>query len=150
MANVKKAFTGEVRDLVDPYIDVHFAGQRVSRVFHFCIFFEFFSWDFSFYAEIPYHLSWIIFNFTGKQCFLTFLGSGPEMTSCEFCDTIDFEFQAKTSVKKHTYEPEWNEQITFAELVRHVHWYSKYDVISIYTLFLLLAMFFFGPGSNVA
>lgn len=51
MANVKKAFTGEVRDLVDPYIDVQFAGQR-----------------------------------------------------------------AKTSVKKHTYEPEWNEQITFSEL----------------------------------
>ncbi|XP_066930260.1 otoferlin-like isoform X4 [Clytia hemisphaerica] len=51
MANVKKAFTGEVRDLVDPYVDVQFAGQR-----------------------------------------------------------------AKTSVKKHTYEPEWNEQITFAEL----------------------------------
>ena len=36
----------------------------------------------------------------------------------QICDTIDFEFQAKTSVKKHTYEPEWNEQITFAELVR--------------------------------
>ena len=31
MANVKKAFTGEVRDLVDPYIDVQFAGQRVCR-----------------------------------------------------------------------------------------------------------------------
>ena len=30
MANVKKAFTGEVRDLVDPYVDVQFAGQRVS------------------------------------------------------------------------------------------------------------------------
>lgn len=30
MANVKKAFTGEVRDLVDPYIDVQFAGQRVG------------------------------------------------------------------------------------------------------------------------
>ena len=29
MANVKKAFTGEVRDLADPYVDVQFAGQRV-------------------------------------------------------------------------------------------------------------------------
>lgn len=38
MANVKKAFTGEVRDLVDPYIDVQFAGQRVCRfvVLVFC------------------------------------------------------------------------------------------------------------------
>ena len=32
MANVKKAFTGEVRDLVDPYVDVQFAGQRVCSV----------------------------------------------------------------------------------------------------------------------
>ena len=29
MANVKKAFTGEVHDLVDPYVDTSFAGQRV-------------------------------------------------------------------------------------------------------------------------
>ena len=33
MANVKKAFTGEVRDLVDPYIDVQFAGQRVHNIY---------------------------------------------------------------------------------------------------------------------
>ena len=31
-------------------------------------------------------------------------------------------FQAKTTVKKHTYEPEWNEQITFSELVRILHY----------------------------
>lgn len=29
MANVKKAFTGEVKDLVDPYIQVSFAGLTV-------------------------------------------------------------------------------------------------------------------------
>lgn len=29
MANVKKAFIGENRDLVDPYVQVHFAGQKV-------------------------------------------------------------------------------------------------------------------------
>jgi len=51
MANVKKAFTGEVRDLADPYVEVCFAGHK-----------------------------------------------------------------ARTTVKKHTYEPEWNEQVTFAEL----------------------------------
>uniref|UniRef100_A0A7N8WNY0 Otoferlin a n=1 Tax=Mastacembelus armatus TaxID=205130 RepID=A0A7N8WNY0_9TELE len=28
MANVKKAFIGENRDLVDPYVQVHFAGQK--------------------------------------------------------------------------------------------------------------------------
>mgnify|MGYP000052899684 FL=1 len=30
MANVKKAFTGENKDLVDPYVQVFFAGQKVS------------------------------------------------------------------------------------------------------------------------
>lgn len=29
MANVKKAFIGENRDLVDPYVQVQFAGQKV-------------------------------------------------------------------------------------------------------------------------
>lgn len=29
MANVKKAFIGENKDLVDPYVLVHFAGQKV-------------------------------------------------------------------------------------------------------------------------
>lgn len=29
MANVKKAFTGEVNDLVDPYVQVSFAGLMV-------------------------------------------------------------------------------------------------------------------------
>ena len=30
MANVKKAFTGQVKDLVDPYVRVSFAGLSVS------------------------------------------------------------------------------------------------------------------------
>ncbi len=30
MANVKKAFIGENRDLVDPYVQVQFAGQKVN------------------------------------------------------------------------------------------------------------------------
>ena len=30
MANVKKAFIGESRDLVDPYVQVQFAGQKVT------------------------------------------------------------------------------------------------------------------------
>lgn len=34
MANVKKAFTGEVKDLVDPYVQVSFAGLSVSSI-HF-------------------------------------------------------------------------------------------------------------------
>lgn len=29
MANVKKAFIGENKDLVDPYVQVQFAGQKV-------------------------------------------------------------------------------------------------------------------------
>lgn len=32
MANVKKAFIGENRDLVDPYVQVLFAGQRVGQL----------------------------------------------------------------------------------------------------------------------
>jgi otoferlin len=30
MANVKRALTGEVKDLVDPYVIVSFAGHKVS------------------------------------------------------------------------------------------------------------------------
>lgn len=30
MANVKKALIGENRDLVDPYVQVHFSGQKVN------------------------------------------------------------------------------------------------------------------------
>lgn len=30
MANVKKALIGENRDLVDPYVQVQFSGQKVS------------------------------------------------------------------------------------------------------------------------
>lgn len=33
MANVKKAFTGEVKDLVDPYVQVSFAGLSVSSTY---------------------------------------------------------------------------------------------------------------------
>lgn len=32
MANVKKAFTGELNDLVDPYIQVSFAGLTVVSI----------------------------------------------------------------------------------------------------------------------
>jgi len=32
MANVKKAFIGENKDLVDPYVQVQFAGQKVGRI----------------------------------------------------------------------------------------------------------------------
>lgn len=31
MANVKKAFIGENKDLVDPYVQVQFAGQKVKQ-----------------------------------------------------------------------------------------------------------------------
>lgn len=31
MANVKKAFIGENKDLVDPYVQVQFAGQKVGN-----------------------------------------------------------------------------------------------------------------------
>lgn len=31
MANVKKAFTGELNDLVDPFVQVSFAGLTVSE-----------------------------------------------------------------------------------------------------------------------
>ena len=35
MANVKKAFIGENRDLVDPYVQVQFAGQKVTTTTSF-------------------------------------------------------------------------------------------------------------------
>lgn len=31
LANMKRAFTGEVRDLVDPYVQVTYSGMKVSR-----------------------------------------------------------------------------------------------------------------------
>lgn len=31
MANVKKAFTGEIKDLVDPYVQISFAGLTVGN-----------------------------------------------------------------------------------------------------------------------
>lgn len=34
MANVKKALTGEAKDLVDPYVLISFAGHKVS-FFHY-------------------------------------------------------------------------------------------------------------------
>lgn len=33
MANVKKAFTGELNDLVDPFVQVSFAGLTVKGFF---------------------------------------------------------------------------------------------------------------------
>ena len=39
VANVKKAFTGEVKDLVNPYVQVSFAGLTVS---YSCIFVAFY------------------------------------------------------------------------------------------------------------
>lgn len=35
MANVKRAFTGESKDLVNPYVHVSFAGLSVSQCNHF-------------------------------------------------------------------------------------------------------------------
>ncbi|KOB67239.1 Otoferlin [Operophtera brumata] len=35
LANVKKAFTGESQDLVDPYVEVSFAGMTVRRLYMF-------------------------------------------------------------------------------------------------------------------
>lgn len=32
LANVRKAFTGESQDLVDPYVEVSFAGMTVSNI----------------------------------------------------------------------------------------------------------------------
>lgn len=34
LANVKRAFTGESQDLVDPYVQVCFAGMTVSDLLH--------------------------------------------------------------------------------------------------------------------
>lgn len=40
VANVKKAFTGEVKDLVNPYVQVSFAGLTVSYGFIFIVFYR--------------------------------------------------------------------------------------------------------------
>lgn len=34
MANVTKAFVGDSKDLVDPFVEVSFAGQTVRKLCH--------------------------------------------------------------------------------------------------------------------
>lgn len=67
MASVKKAFIGEVHDLVDPYVQVSFAGLVVSYLMH----------------------------------------------SVANAERV---VQGKTSVKKGSYAPVWNEQLIFTEM----------------------------------
>jgi len=70
MANLKHAFGGPPKDLVDPYVQVSFAGLTVSLFF--C-------------KKFP----------VPKRAFL---------------------LQGRTSVKKNSYTPVWNEQIVFTEM----------------------------------
>jgi Ca2+-dependent lipid-binding protein len=70
IANVKKALTGETKDLVDPYVSVSFAGHRVCM-----------------------HV-------------------GRRRCGGDACLAL----QGKTTVKKGSYEPVWNEQIIFTEM----------------------------------
>lgn len=78
MANVKRAFTGETKDLVSPYVQVSFAGLSVRSII---------------------------------QCLLPFL-----------CCYFNYSFtianlkQGKTTVKRNSYNPVWNEQLVFTEM----------------------------------
>nr|CAD7258972.1 unnamed protein product [Timema shepardi] len=74
VANVKKAFTGEFKDLVDPYVQVSFAG-----------------------LTLPY------------------LSPG-QRSPAKITSHFEIIFQGKTSVKKHSYAPVWNEQLVFTEM----------------------------------
>ena len=44
MANVKRALTGECKDLVDPYVVVSFAGHQVDKPILICKLCSFFLW----------------------------------------------------------------------------------------------------------
>lgn len=79
MANVKRAFTGEAKDLVDPYVQVSFAGMTV-RSAAFCV---------------------------RRQATLPSLTARVRAFAC---------LQGKTSVRKSSYAPVWNEQIVFSEM----------------------------------
>lgn len=71
MANVKRAFTGEAKDLVNPYVQVSFAGLTVSKI-------------------LPFQQDRILTNF--------------------------LKIKGKTTVKKASYNPTWNEQLVFTEM----------------------------------
>ncbi len=90
MANVKKAFIGENRDLVDPYVLVQFAGQKVRN-----------TWKHSIRDQYLYQ-----FNVYIRQWQITYS-----------VHVIHFlHMQGKTSVQKSSYEPIWNEQVIFTEM----------------------------------
>ena len=69
MSNLKHAFGGQTRDLVDPYVQVSFAGLTVRKIL---------------YYNHMYYMGVL--------------------------------FQGRTTVKKNSYNPVWNEQIVFTEM----------------------------------
>nr|CAD7405425.1 unnamed protein product [Timema poppensis] len=81
VANVKKAFTGEFKDLVDPYVQVSFAGL----------------------TPLPFLIQ------------LSYLSPG-QRSPAKITSHFEIIFQGKTSVKKHSYAPVWNEQLVFTEM----------------------------------
>lgn len=89
MANVKKAFIGENKDLVDPYVQVLFAGQKVSLL----------TGDMLRVIIQQIKSLWLSLKI------LVLLVSKMLLST-----------QGKTSVQKTSYEPAWNEQIIFTEM----------------------------------
>lgn len=107
MANVKRAFTGEVKDLVSPYVHVSFAGLSVIILHNFA---------------------------TRYQILVVHFKNSLRKNIC---------LQGKTSVKKNSYNPVWNEQLVVTEMFPplcqriKVSWllyrYIHYDILfSIY------------------
>lgn len=102
MANVKKAFIGENKDLVDPYVQVFFAGQKVPR------------------TEMPEdgvvgfkYRRWV--GGRGKAGEVGNLQPGAHAPTRHTL-AVTSSHQGKTSVQKSSYEPLWNEQVVFTDL----------------------------------
>lgn len=105
MANVKRAFTGESKDLVSPFVQVSFAGLSVSM-------------------SVQHHLLSIVFTPKIGVIFIAAYGFYERIILSRFNGELKrmcfFDYfsrvQGKTTVKKNSYNPSWNEELIFTEM----------------------------------
>ena len=82
MANVKKAFIGENKDLVDPYVQVQFAGQKVSSMKDPETFIALCFWQYNFWLNSRV-LMIVMCDYRGKRQFRR-AATSPSGTSSLF------------------------------------------------------------------
>ncbi|OWK64055.1 Fer-1-like protein 6 [Lonchura striata] len=93
MANVTKAFIGDSKDLVDPYVVVMFAGQMSN---------------FSIKHGVTDYCLERLLILVEEECRGEFNPSGVKFAG--------LSFQGRTTVQKNSADPVWHEQIIFKEM----------------------------------